>query len=140
MDEESDSLTARERGRAVMREVLGEDYLQRRDATNSPLNSALRALSEEFVYGSLWTRPVLDRRLRSLVTLAMLCALNRPVELRIHLVAALRNGVSAEEIAEVFTQSVAYCGFPAAIDGLRVAEQVLGDHASGSGGPASLEG
>jgi len=112
-------------GRRVMREVLGEDYVARRDAGTTELNAAVRRLSEEFAYASLWTRPVLDRKARSLVTIAMLCALNRPHELRIHLVGALNNGCSAAEIAEVFTHAVAYCGFPASIDALRVAEEVL---------------
>lgn len=120
--------TLREAGRQVMREVLGSDYVERRDTSTTKLNAAVRALSEEFAYATLWTRPDLDRRVRSLVTLGMLCALNRPHELRIHLVGALNNGCSAEEIREVFTHSVAYCGFPAAIDALRTAEEVLREH------------
>lgn len=115
----------RDTGRRVLREVLGEDYLAKRDAGTTAMNAAVRRLSEEFAYASLWTRPVLDRKQRSLVTIAMLGALNRPHELRIHLVGALNNGCSAEEIREVFTHSVAYCGFPSAIDALRVAEEVL---------------
>lgn len=115
----------RQSGRQVMREVLGEAYVKQRDASTTDLNAAVRRLSEEFAYATLWTRPVLDRRLRSLVTIAMLCALNRPHELRIHLVGALNNGCSSDEIREVFTHSVAYCGFPAAIDALRIAEEVL---------------
>ncbi|MCM5571218.1 carboxymuconolactone decarboxylase family protein [Burkholderiaceae bacterium FT117] len=118
----------RETGRAVMREVLGADYVERRDGSTTALNAAVRGLSEEFAYATLWTRPDLDRRVRSLVTLGMLCALNRPHELRIHLVGALNNGCSPEEIREVFTHSVAYCGFPAAIDALRIAEDVLSEH------------
>ena len=125
MDEQAAHDQLRETGRAVMREVLGAEYVARRDAGTNPLNAAVRRLSEEFAYATLWTRPVLDRRQRSLVTLAMLCALNRPHELRIHLVAALNNGCTAEEIGEIFTHAVAYCGFPAAIDALRIAEEVL---------------
>lgn len=125
MDEAEAHATLRSRGRATMREILGAPYTEARDAGTTPFNAAVRALSEEMAYATLWTRPQLDRRLRSLVTLGMLCALNRPHELRIHLVAALNNGCTAEEISEVFTHAVAYCGFPAAIDALRVAEQVL---------------
>lgn len=117
----------RESGRRVMREVLGEAYVARRDASTTEMNAPVRRLSEEFAYATLWTRPGLDRRVRSLVTIAMLCALNRPHELRIHLVGALNNGCSAEEIREVFTHAVAYCGFPAAIDALRAAEEVLSE-------------
>jgi 4-carboxymuconolactone decarboxylase len=115
----------REKGRQVLREVLGEAYLEQRDASTTEMNAPVRRLSEEFAYATLWTRPGLDRRQRSLVTIAMLCALNRPHELRIHLVGALNNGCSAEEIREVFTHSVAYCGFPAAIDALRTADEIL---------------
>jgi 4-carboxymuconolactone decarboxylase len=125
MDEASAHDVLRTRGREQMREILGEDYLAKRDATTSPFNAALRALSEEFAYASLWTRPGLDRQQRSLATLAMLCALNRPHELRMHLVAALRNGVTAEQVSELFTHSAAYCGIPAAIDALQIAEALL---------------
>jgi len=127
MSERTDSAhdALREAGRKVLGEVLGAEYLKRRDASTTEMNAPVRRLSEEFAYATLWTRPGLDRRLRSLVTIAMLCALNRPHELRIHLVGALNNGCSAEEIREVFTHSVAYCGFPAAIDALRTAAEVL---------------
>lgn len=125
MDENEAHAALRARGRREMREILGAPYTEARDATTTPFNAAIRALSEEMAYATLWTRPVLDRKQRSLITLAMLCALNHPHELRIHLVAALNNGCTAEEISEVFTHAVAYCGFPAAIDALRMAEQVL---------------
>ncbi|WP_149541077.1 carboxymuconolactone decarboxylase family protein [Siccirubricoccus phaeus] len=128
MEEDKAHDALRESGRRVMREVLGDAYIDKRDAGTNPFNAAVRRLSEEFAYATLWTRPVFDRRQRSLVTLAMLCALNRPHELRIHLVAALNNGCTAEEISELFTHAVAYCGFPAAIDALRVAEEVLREH------------
>jgi 4-carboxymuconolactone decarboxylase len=125
MDEKAAHEILRKRGRAEMREILGATYTDARDKTTGPFNAAIRALSEEMAYATLWTRPGLDRRERSLITLAMLCALNHPHELRLHLVAALNNGCTAEEISEVFTHAVAYCGFPAAIDALRMAEQVL---------------
>jgi len=117
--------TLREAGRHVLREVLGAPYLEKRDAGTTPFNAQARRLSEEFAYATLWTRGTLDRKQRSLITIAMLCALNRPHELRIHLVGALNNGCTAEEISEVFTHAIAYCGFPAAIDALRTAEDVL---------------
>jgi 4-carboxymuconolactone decarboxylase len=115
----------RERGRQVLREVLGEPYLARRDASTNGFNAPVRRLSEEFAYASLWTRPGLDRKTRSLVTIAMLAALNRPHELALHLEGAINNGCSAEEIRETFTHGVPYMGFPAAIDALRVAEELL---------------
>ncbi len=104
---------------------LGADHLARRDASTSAFNGPLRALSEEFAYGTLWARPGLGRRERSLITLAMLCALNRPHEVRMHVKGALANGVSVEEISETLTHAAAYCGLPAAIDALAVAEQTL---------------
>jgi len=120
--------TLRARGRAVMAEVLGDPYVARRDASTTSFNAPVRRLSEEFAYATLWTRTELSRRERSLVTIGMLCALNRPHELRIHLAGAINNGCTADEIREVFTHGVAYCGFPAAIDALRVAEEVLREH------------
>ncbi|MDB5379010.1 MAG: 4-carboxymuconolactone decarboxylase [Rubritepida sp.] len=125
MDETAAHDALRARGRAEMREILGATYTETRDKGTNSFNSAIRALSEEMAYATLWTRPGLDRKQRSLVTLAMICALNHPHELRIHLIGALNNGCTAEEISELFTHAVAYCGFPAAIDALRLAEQVL---------------
>ncbi|WP_249680446.1 carboxymuconolactone decarboxylase family protein [Roseococcus pinisoli] len=125
MDQSAAHEALRGKGRAEMREILGAEYTEARDRSTNPFNAAVRALSEEMAYATLWTRPGLDRKQRSLITLAMICALNHPHELRIHLVAALNNGCTAEEISEVFTHAVAYCGFPAAIDALRLAEQVL---------------
>lgn len=125
MNEQDAHAALRARGRQEMRDILGADYTDARDASTTPFNQAIRALSEEMAYATLWTRPHLDRKQRSLITLGMLCALNHPHELRIHLVAALNNGCTAEEISEVFTHAVAYCGFPAAIDALRMAETVL---------------
>jgi 4-carboxymuconolactone decarboxylase len=115
----------RARGRLELREILGESFADRRDATTNDFNAPLRRLTEEFAYGSLWSRPGLDRKQRSLITLALICAMNRPFELRIHLVAALRNGCTVEEIREVFLHASAYSGLPAAIDSLREAEAVL---------------
>jgi 4-carboxymuconolactone decarboxylase len=112
-------------GRTAMREVLGEAYMARRDATTTPLNQALRHLSEEFPYASLWTRGTLTRRERSMVTIGMLVALSQHHELRGHLVGAINNGCTEAEIAEVITHACAYAGFPAAIAAMRTAEEVL---------------
>jgi 4-carboxymuconolactone decarboxylase len=114
-------------GRQAMREVLGEAYMARRDATTTPLNQALRHLSEEFPYASLWTRGTLTRRERSMVTIGMLVALSQHHELRGHLVGAINNGCTEAEIAEVITHACAYAGFPAAIAAMRTAEEVLRD-------------
>jgi 4-carboxymuconolactone decarboxylase len=112
-------------GRQAMTEVLGDAYIAKRDASTTPLNQALRHLSEEFPYASLWTRDVITRRERSMVTIGMLVAMSQHHELRGHLVGALNNGCTPEEIAEVITHSCAYAGFPAAIAAMRTAEEVL---------------
>ena len=125
MTEQQAHKTLSDAGRKVLSEVLGESYLARRDATNNDFWGPVRAFSEEFAYASLWTRDGLDRKQRSMITIAMLCALNRPHELKIHLVGALNNGCTKTELREIFTYAIAYCGFPAAIDALRVAEEVL---------------
>ena len=115
----------RERGRAMMARILGRPYVTQRDASTNAFNAPIRRMSEEFAYAGLWTRDGLTPRERSLITVAMLCALNRPHELKIHLQGALNNGCTPLEIREVLTHSVAYCGFPAAIDALRIAEALL---------------
>ena len=125
MTEQEAHQTLRDRGRADMDEIFGKPFMAKRDSTTNAFNAPLRALSEEFAYATLWARPGLGRRERSLMTLAMLCALNRPHEIRLHVPAALNNGVTVEEIAEALTHAAAYCGLPAAIDAMAVAEQVL---------------
>lgn len=126
-DSNPDNPSLRERGRAVMARILGKPYVTRRDESTNAFNAPIRALSEEFAYATLWTREGLTHRERSLITVAMLCALNRPHELKIHLQGALNNGCTPVEIREVLTHSVAYCGFPAAIDALRIAEALLAE-------------
>lgn len=127
MDDKQTIGDRREVGREVMREVLGAPYVAKRDTTTNDFNAPIRRLSEEFAYATLWTREGLDRKTRSLVTLGMLTALNRPHELAIHLEGAVNNGCTVEEIRECLTHTVAYCGFPAAIDSLRAAESFLRD-------------
>ena len=123
----------RQRGRNNMQRILGADYLEQRDAGTNPLNAALRQLSEEFAYGTVWDGQELDTRQRSMLTIALLCALNRPAELRVHVAAALRNGLTAADIAAVVTHSAVYCGIPAAIDAMRVLEEVLREAARREG-------
>ena len=115
----------RETGRQVMNEVLGVDYMSRRDQSTNGFNAPLRQFSEEACFGTIWSRPGLPRQTRSLLCLAMLTALGRAPELRIHVNAALNNGCTPEEIQEALYQTAAYCGLPAAIESFRVAEDVL---------------
>ncbi|HIC71645.1 MAG TPA: 4-carboxymuconolactone decarboxylase, partial [Alphaproteobacteria bacterium] len=87
-------------------------------------------LVTEYCWGSVWGRPGLPRRTRSLLNLAMLSALNRPHELKLHLRGALTNGVTQDEIKEVFLQVAIYCGVPSAIDAFRTAREVFAENAS----------
>ena len=126
----------RETGRRIMREVLGDAYVDRRGATTTPFNAPVRQLSEEMAFGTVWARPGLDRRTRSLLCLAMLTALNRPHELKLHLRGALNNGCTVEEIQEALLQTVVYGGFPACIDSVREAEAALAEMGALPASPA----
>jgi len=116
-----------EDGLEVRREVLGADHVDRSLARASAFARPMQELVTEYCWGAVWARPGLDRRTRSLLNLAMLTALDRPHELRIHLRGALTNGVSAAEIQEVLLQAAIYCGVPAAMDAFRVAEEILAE-------------
>lgn len=115
----------REQGRAVMQEVLGKDYMDKRDAATNDFNTHIRLFSEENAFGDIWSRPGLPRKVRSMLCMAMLTALGKPAELRIHVNSALNNGCTVDEIQEVLYQTVAYCGLPATIEAYKVAEDVL---------------
>ena len=112
-------------GLAVRREVLGAEYVDKAIADADELTRPLQGLITEYCWGAVWTRPGLPRKTRSLINLAMLTALNRPHEIRLHLRGALRNGCTKEEIMEVLLQSAIYCGVPAAIDSVRIAREVF---------------
>ena len=114
-----------EEGLAVRREVLGAEYVDKAIAQADELTRPLQELVTEYCWGAVWTRPGLPRKTRSLINLAMLTALNRPHEVRLHLRGALRNGCTKEEIMEVLLQSAIYCGVPAAIDSVRIAKEVF---------------
>jgi 4-carboxymuconolactone decarboxylase len=121
---ENDELR-RSPGMKVRREVLGDEYVDRAEAARTPFNSEFQDLLTRYAWGEIWTRPGLDRRARSLVTISMLVALNRPEELAMHLRAAANNGVTAEELKEVLLQSAVYCGIPAANSAFKVAKEAL---------------
>lgn len=115
----------RETGRNIMREVIGDDYFRKREASTNAFNVDARRLSEEYCFGEIWSRPGLDRKTRSLLCITTMIALNRQHELRIHVGTALNNGATPDEIREVLLQSIIYCGLPAGLEGFRVAEEVL---------------
>ena len=115
-----------EEGMKIRRSVLGEEHVAHARANENDFNSAFQNLITRYAWGEIWTRPGLDRKTRSLVTIGMLVALNRPEELRLHLRAAKNNGVTADEIKEVLLHSAIYCGVPAANSAFHLAEEILG--------------
>lgn len=115
----------RERGMKIRREVLGDDYVDRTQSTETPLTADFHDLITRYAWGEIWSRPGLDRRTRSCITVAMTVALNRPEELALHLRGALRNGVTVDELREVLLQTAVYCGVPAAHAAFKIAEEIL---------------
>jgi len=114
-----------EDGLAVRRAVLGSDYVDQALKSADEFSGALQDYVTEACWGAVWTRPELDRKTRSMLNLAMLTALNRPHELKLHLRGALNNGVTKIEIREVLLQAAVYCGVPAAVDAFRTAREVF---------------
>ena len=118
-------MTKYDDGLQVRREVLGADHVERASAHATELTREFQELITEYAWGTVWTRPGLDRRSRSMITLTALVALGHDEELAMHLRAAITNGLSVEEIKEVLLQTAIYCGVPAANTAFRIAQQVL---------------
>jgi 4-carboxymuconolactone decarboxylase len=116
-----------ETGIKIRREVLGDAHVDAAIAKRNAFGEEFQDLITRYAWGEIWTRPNLPRQTRSLITVAMLIALNREEELRLHLRAALRNGVTQEEIRETLLQSAIYCGVPAANSAFRIAQEIFGD-------------
>ena len=116
-----------EEGLAVRRAVLGTEYVDKSLRSADEFTRPMQELVTEYCWGEIWTRPGLDRRTRSFLNLAMLTALNRPHEIKLHVRGALNNGLTREELMEVFLQSAIYCGVPAALDAMRVAKEVFAE-------------
>ncbi len=116
-----------DRGMAVRREVLGDAHVDRANAHVTEFTRDFHTLITEYAWGAIWTRPGLDRRCRSIVTLTALVARGHDEEFAMHVRAALRNGLSAGEIREVLLQTAVYCGVPAANAAFRVAQQVIAE-------------
>ena len=114
-----------DKGLKTRREVLGAEYVDQAIRNADDFNLPLQELVTEYCWNEIWNRPGLDRKTRSIVNLAMLTALNRPHELKLHVKGAINNGLSKDEIAEIFLQSAIYCGVPAAIDSFRTAKDVF---------------
>ena len=114
-----------EKGLKVRREVLGAEHVDASLENADEFSMPIQEFVTEYCWGEIWNRPGLERRTRSLLNLAMITALNRPQELKLHVRGAINNGVTREEIAEVFLQTAVYCGVPAAIGSFRVAREVF---------------
>ena len=118
-------MDAKQTGRKIMNELMGDGYVEGKDKKANAFTSVLNEYSEEVCFGRIWSRPGIDRKLRSILNIAMLTALGRPAQLRNHIDGAINNGCTMEEIREILLQSAVYCGLPAAGDAFKVAEEVL---------------
>ncbi|MEY4880258.1 MAG: 4-carboxymuconolactone decarboxylase [Pseudomonadota bacterium] len=116
-----------EAGLKMRRAVLGDDYVNRSLASADDFTRPLQELVSRYCWGDIWQREGLDRKQRSLINLSMIAALNRPHELKLHVRGALNNGVTREEIREVFLQVGIYCGVPASLDAFRVAKEAFAE-------------
>ncbi|EJE52172.1 4-carboxymuconolactone decarboxylase [Acidovorax sp. CF316] len=114
-----------DQGLSTRREVLGAEYVDAAVRNATDFNIDMQEMVTQYCWGDVWNRPGLDRKTRSFLNLAMLTALNRPHELKLHVRGALNNGVTRDEIKEVFLQTAIYCGVPAAIDSFRTAAEVF---------------
>jgi 4-carboxymuconolactone decarboxylase len=116
-----------EKGLALRKQVLGAEYVEKSMAGADSFSMPMQELSTEYCWGHVWTRPGLALRDRSLINIAMISALNRPHELKLHVKAALNNGLSRDEIREVILQVAVYCGVPAGIDSTRIAREAFAE-------------
>jgi 4-carboxymuconolactone decarboxylase len=116
-----------EEGMKVRRAVLGNAHVDKAQQNSNDFNKEFQELITRYAWGEIWTRPGLPRKTRSLITLAMLTALNRTEEFRIHIRGALNNGATREEIREVLLQAAIYCGVPAANTAFHLAEALLSE-------------
>lgn len=120
-----DDKSRHEQGMRVRRKVLGEAHVNRARDALKPLNSEFQDFLTRYAWGDIWSRPGLDHHTRSMITIAMLIALNREAELKMHLRAAFNNGVTRDELKELIMHSSLYCGLPAANATMHLAQQVF---------------
>lgn len=124
MSKQSDSDLFKQ-GLAVRSEVLGADYVKKSLENADEFMMAFQNITTEMCWGYAWTRPGLDKRTRSIVNLAMLTALSKPQELKLHVKGALTNGLTVEEIKEILLHATVYCGIPAGLEAFKAAHEVL---------------
>lgn len=114
-----------ERGLEIRKSVLGAEFVENSIRSADDFNLPMQELVTEYCWGAVWGREGLPKKTRSMLNLAMISALNRPQELKMHIRGALKNGVTKDEIREVFLQVAIYCGVPAAVDSFRVAKNTF---------------
>jgi 4-carboxymuconolactone decarboxylase len=128
---------AYDRGMRIRREVLGDEHVDAAVERTTGFTADFQDLITRYAWGEIWTRPGLDRGTRSCITLTALVALGHLEELEMHVRAALRNGLTADEVKEVLLQSAIYCGVPAANAAFAVAQRALAEHDEPPSNPAS---
>ncbi len=116
-----------DRGLEIRKAVLGAEFVENSFKTADDFNRPMQELATEYCWGYVWGREGLPRKTRSMLNLAMISALNRPHELKMHVAGALRNGLTREEICEVFLQVAIYCGVPAGVNSFRTAREVFAE-------------
>ncbi|MFM2126214.1 MAG: hypothetical protein RL328_2665 [Acidobacteriota bacterium] len=114
-----------DKGLKIRKEVLGAEFVEKALASADDFNMPMQELATTYCWGECWGRPGLDKKTRSIINLAMISALNRPHELKIHVKGAIRNGCTKEEIREVLFQVAIYAGVPAGVDSFRIAKEAL---------------
>ena len=114
-----------DRGLKIRKNVLGDEFVDKAIASADDFNRPMQDLTTEYCWGYVWSRPGLPKKTRSMLNLAMLAALNRSPELKLHINGALNNGLSKDEIKEIFLQVAIYCGIPASLDAFKTARDVF---------------
>ncbi len=116
-----------EKGLEIRRSVLGKEFVDKAIASADDFNRPLQEIVTQYCWGEVWGREGLDKRTRSIINLAMISALNRPHELKLHVKGAITNGLTKDEIREVLLQVAIYCGIPCGVDSFRVAKEALAE-------------
>jgi len=116
-----------DRGFEIRKSVLGAEFVEKSFASADSFNRPMQELVTEYCWGAVWGREELPFKTRSMLNLAMISALNRPHELKMHVKGALKNGVTRDEIREIFMQVAIYCGVPAGVDSFRIAREAFAE-------------
>lgn len=116
-----------EKGLKIRREVLGAEFVDKAIASADDFNRPLQEIVTQYCWGEIWGRPGLDRKTRSIINLAMISALNRQHEVKMHVKGAIANGLTKDEIREVLLQVAIYCGVPAGVDSFRTAKEAFAE-------------